>query len=240
MAGQEKIPLIVVAGPTASGKTAAAVALAKKLNGEVVSADSMQIYKGMDIATAKPTVAEMEGVPHHLLDFLEPDQAFTVADYVSMAGKVIQDIYSRGKLPILAGGTGLYIHSLVDHIQFTETKNDLLLRSQLQEEAAAYGNVHMLERLRALDPAYAEKLHPNNLNRIIRGLEVCILTGQTMTQQIEESRREESPYLPCMLGLNCLDRQNLYRRINQRVDRMMEMGLLEEAQHLYRLLDIKN
>ena len=229
----EKIPVIVVCGPTASGKTAVGVELALRLGGEVVSADSMQIYKGLAISTAKPSPEEMRGVPHHLMDFLEPDEPFSVADYVKMARECISDIRSRGKLPIIVGGTGLYINSLIDNISFDHIVSDDSLRKELEEEAVKMGKEHMHEKLRSLDPQAAESIHPNNVIRVIRAIEMCLLSGRTGSENREESRKNESPYEPCMIGLTCFDRQVLYDRINRRVDKMFEDGLEAEVRAVY-------
>ena len=222
------IPLIVVLGPTASGKTALAVELAKRLDGEVVSADSMQIYKEMQIATAKPTYEEMQGIKHHLIDFLEPSDSFSVADYVAMAKTVIEDIYKRGKTPILCGGTGLYISSLIDNIRFDDSSPDDKLRRELNELANKKGGEYLLEMLREFDPESAEKLHPNNIPRIIRAIEIYKITGSTMSQA-QANSRQCGIYDLCLIGINYYDRHMLYDRINLRVDKMMEAGLLEEA-----------
>ncbi len=229
----EKIPVIVVCGPTASGKTAVGVELALRLGGEVVSADSMQIYKGLAISTAKPSFEEMKGVPHHLMDFLEPDEPFSVADYVKMARECISDIRSRGKLPIIVGGTGLYINSLIDNISFDHIVSDDSLRKELEEEAEKMGKEHMHEKLRSLDPQAAESIHPNNVIRVIRAIEMCLLSGRTGSENREESRKNQSPYEPCMIGLTCFDRQVLYDRINRRVDKMFEDGLEAEVRAVY-------
>lgn len=233
---EKKCKLLVIVGPTASGKTKLAVELAKIYHGEVVSADSMQIYKGMDIATAKPTSEEMEGIPHHLMDFLSPDEAsFSVADYAQLARQTISEISQRGHLPILAGGTGLYIKAIVDNVEYAEIQSDPVLRLRLREQAQTLGNEVMLERLRQIDPDLAAGLHPNNLNRILRALEVYELTGIPMSEHQRKSRLVPAPYQICMLGLTCQDRQKLYQRINQRVDLMMERGLLEEAREIERI-----
>lgn len=229
----EKIPVIVVCGPTASGKTAVGVELAIRLGGEVVSADSMQIYKGLAISTAKPSYEEMKGIPHHLMDFLPPDEPFSVADYVKMARECISDIRSRGKLPIIVGGTGLYINSLIDNISFDHIVSDDSLRKKLESEAAEMGKEHMHEKLRSLDPEAAESIHPNNVIRVIRAIEMCMLSGRTGSENREESRKNESPYDPCMIGLTCFDRQVLYDRIDRRVDRMFEEGLEAEVRAVY-------
>ena len=229
---EETIPLAVVAGPTASGKTGLAVELALRLDGEVVSADSMQIYRRMAIATAKPTPEEQLGVPHHLIDFLEPGEQFSVAQYVELARKTIREIRSRGKLPIVAGGTGLYIQSLVDNIAFSPQPSDPALREALRQRAQREGRESLLRELASFDPESAARLHPNNLGRVIRAIEVYRLTGKTMTQQMAQSRREPSPYRPAMLGLTYSDRQLLYNRIDRRVDAMVAQGLLEEARQM--------
>ncbi len=225
-----KQPLIVICGPTASGKTALSIAIAKKLGCEIVSADSMQIYRGMQIATAKPTENEMDGVRHHLIDFLEPGDSFSVADYVRLAHSAINDIASRGVTPIVCGGTGLYINSLIDNVNFEESCSSTKLRNELLSLANEHGNGYLLSMLKEFDPEAAEKLHENNLNRIIRAIEVYKVTGITMTETVKNSRLIESPYKLCMIGVNYADRQNLYDRVNLRVDLMLEEGLLDEAE----------
>lgn len=225
-------PLIVICGPTASGKTALSIALAKTIGCEVVSADSMQIYKGMTIATAKPTPEEMDGVPHHLIDFLEPSESFSVADYVSLAHKAIEDIGNRGMIPLVCGGTGLYINSLVDNITFDESCSSTTLRDELLELAKEKGNGYLLEMLRKFDPESAERFHENNLTRIIRAIEVYKTTGKTISQFNRESKDKGSPYDAVMIGINYRDRQKLYDRINLRVDLMLENGLLDEAKEV--------
>ena len=234
----KKIPLLVICGPTASGKTRLAVELAKRLNGEVVSADSMQIYKGMSIATAKPTIDEMQGVPHHLIDFLEPDKAFSVADYVKLAKEIVFDIHSRGKLPIICGGTGLYISSLIDNISFDDTSSNNEIRLRLEKEAEKYGNHHLWQKLNEIDPETASKVHENNLPRVIRGLEVFELTGVKLSEHKVNSRKNASPFNCCIIGIGFTDRQVLYDRINKRVDVMIETGLVEEAKSVYENLNL--
>lgn len=229
----EKIPVIAVVGPTASGKTALAVDIAKRYGGEVVSADSMQIYKDADIATAKPTAEEMCGVPHHLIGFLPLSEQFSVADYKRLAGECIKDIHSRGKLPVLAGGTGLYIDSLLDNIEFTEIPTDQRLRSKLQEQFKELGGEEMLKRLSQIDPEAAKGLHEKDEKRIIRAFELYTLTGETKTEQVKKSRLNESPYNTLYIGLTAQDRGYLYDRINRRVDVMLEKGLLEEAKEFF-------
>ena len=229
---QEKIPLLVIAGPTASGKTALAIELAKAYGGEIVSADSMQIYKGMEIATAKPSPEEMQGVPHHLLGFLEPDQPFSVAEYVALAKQAVLDIHRRGRLPILAGGTGLYIQSLVDGVEFSEEEKDDRVRRELERRVEKEGAEKLLEELAGIDPEYAAKLHPNNKTRVIRAMEIYRKTGITMTEHQLRSRRKPSEFHACMLGLNFKDRSVLYSRIDRRVDEMAARGLVEEARRV--------
>lgn len=228
-----KKKIICVVGPTASGKTQLAIALAKHMGGEVISADSMQIYRGMHIASAAPDTDEMQGIPHHLIEFLQPSESFTVADFVTAAREKIDDIVSRGKMPIIAGGTGLYISSLVNNIEFVEAKADSALRERLTAEYDAVGGETMLEKLREIDPEAAAKLHQNDKRRIIRAFEILESTGKTKSFQDEHSRKNESPYSAVMLGTSYRDREKLYERINRRVDIMLENGLLEEARTAY-------
>ena len=223
-----KQKLIVVCGPTASGKTELAVSLAEIFDCEIVSADSMQIYKDVSIATAKPSLEEMRGIRHHMIDFLDLDEEFSVADYVRMASDCIEEIASRGKMPLVCGGTGLYISSLINGIRFDDTCSSTELRKELAELAENKGNEYLLDMLRQFDPESADRLHPNNLMRIIRAIEVYKISGVTMTEANKLSQKE-SPYDPVMIGLNFSDRELLYDRINLRVDRMLEMGLVEEA-----------
>ena len=229
-----KIPIVVIAGPTASGKTAVSISLAKEYYAEIVSADSMQIYKGLDIATAKPTEEEKCGISHHLMSFVEWGEKYSVAQYLSEARKVIADIHNRGKLPIIVGGTGLYISSLVDNIVFDDTSSNDEIRNRLTKEAKELGNEAMLNKLMEIDPETAKTLHPNNLTRIIRAIEAYELSGKTMSELKKQSREEESPYNACMIGLNFHDRQKLYDRINLRVDKMAEAGMVEEAYDAYK------
>lgn len=230
----EKIPVLVIAGPTASGKTALAAELAKKYNGEVISADSMQIYKKMDIGTAKPTAEETKGIPHHMIDIREPWEDFSVAAYVEKAHEIIRDITNRAKLPIVAGGTGLYINSLIDDVDFSKDEGNGELRKQLRELAETEGVGKLMERLKKCDPVSYEKIHPNNLKRVIRAIEFFELTGKPISQQTEESKQKESRYNPLMLMIN-LKREYLYERIEKRVDIMLDMGLIDEVKELSRM-----
>lgn len=223
-----KIPVVAVVGPTASGKSDLAVEICLKFNGEAVSADSMQIYKGMDIATAKPSEAEKKGVPHHVMDFLPDTESFSVAEYQRMAGEAIADIHSRGKLPVVVGGTGLYLDTLLNNIQLTEDSNIAEIREKLKARQESEGIESLLDELKGIDPEYAAKMHPNNQKRILRALELWYSSGITMTQQIENSKAE-SPYSVLWIGLDAEDRQYLYDRINRRVDIMLSMGLEQEA-----------
>ena len=223
--------IMVVAGPTASGKTGLAIRLAKQYGGEVISADSIQIYKELNIASAKPTAEEMEGVPHHLLDFVMPFDTFSVADYVKRAKECINEIHARGKLPIIAGGTGLYISSLVDNIQFAEETPDASVRERLWTQVEQEGIEPVYARLQEIDPEAAAAIHPNNTKRVIRALEIFETTGITMTEQNKRSREIPSPYDAFMILLSP-PRDLLYQRIDLRVDQMVEQGLFTEAAHL--------
>ena len=225
--------MLAVTGATASGKTWLGVELAKRHNGEVISADSIQVYKGLDIASAKPTKEEMQGIPHHLIDFLDRDTAFSVSDYVKLADQKIKEVLSRGKLPIIVGGTGLYIDSLLNNIQFSEEKTDAEYRRKLQSIAEIYGNEYLHSILALHDPRSAEKIHPNNLIRVIRAMEVFHSTGKKFSEVKEESAKYESPYNSLILCIEYQDRQVLYDRINRRVDIMVQNGLVDEARELY-------
>lgn len=231
----EKIPVIAVVGPTASGKTALAVELAKNFNGQIVSADSMQIYKGMDIATAKPTEEEKCGIEHFLMDFLPTDVRFSVADFVSAAQKCIFNINKNGYLPIVAGGTGLYVDSLLQNISFCPHKTDDNIRKRISDEYDTLGGEKMLLRVSEIDPETALRLHPSDKSRIVRALSLFESTGVTMTEQYSSSRLTESPYEPLYIGINYRDRETLYSRINKRVDIMLQNGLLDEAKEYLEL-----
>ncbi len=225
--------VIVVCGPTASGKTALAVELAKMYNGEVISADSMQIYTDMNVASAKATPEEQQGIPHHLHGFLDPSESFSVADYVALCDKAVKDILSRGKTPIICGGTGLYISSFVDNITFDDSKQDFEFREAMRKFAEENGAAALLERLRKVDPETADTLHENNVGRIIRALEVYETTGHTISEAKAMSRAVPSPYKFIMLTLEYVNREQLKERINKRVDIMMENGLLDEARECF-------
>lgn len=219
-----KKKVIVICGLTASGKTALSVALAKRFGGEIINADSMQIYKGINIASAKPTAAEREGVPHLLMDFLDPSESFSVADFVRLAAVEI----AKTNIPFVVGGTGMYINSLIDNIRFSETKTDYFFRDEMRKFAAENGNNALHEKLAEIDPEAASNLHPNNLARVIRALEVFHTTGEKMSEQQRKSRLSPSPYNPLFIAPS-LPREILYTRINKRVDLMLEQGLLDEA-----------
>ena len=229
----KKIPLVVVVGPTASGKTALSIQIAKHFSGQVVSADSMQIYEKMNIATAKPTTDEMQGITHHLIGFQPIDKKFSVADYVKSARKCIDKICAEGDIAVVAGGTGLYVDSLVQNIQFSEEESNEEIRRELTEMFQEKGAEFMLQYLREIDPETAERLHLKDKSRIIRALEIYKLTGKTMTEQKALSKSEPSPYDVLYIGINYRDRNVLYDRINRRVDIMVENGLLEEAKAFY-------
>ncbi len=224
-------PVLVIAGPTASGKTRTALLLAVRLDGEIVSADSMQIYRGMDIGTAKATAEEQNSVPHHLIDIIEPGQPYSVADYKSDATQAIQDIYSRGKWPILCGGTGQYLSAMIEGLVFGQRRPDPALRARLNDQAELEGNEALLEALRTVDPMTAQRLSVNDRKRIVRALEVYYQTGKTLAQQNVDSR-QKGPDFSFKTYILSHDRQILYQRINQRVDDMIKQGLVEEVKTL--------
>ena len=229
----KKIPLIAVIGPTASGKTGLAVEIAKKFGGEVVSADSMQIYSELTVGTAKPTEKEMEGVPHHLIGHKSIDEEYSVVDYVEEAKNAIADIFSRGKLPVLCGGTGLYVDSLLSNTEFSEIKSDPDVRKKLYDFAEENGNEALFEKLKEIDPESAAKTHANNLIRVVRAMEVYEVTGKTMSEHQKDSHPIPSIYDVCYIGTNFSDRDKLYARIEQRIDEMLEEGVEEEARFLF-------
>ena len=230
---EKKSNIIAVVGPTASGKTDLAIRLAKHFGGEIISADSMQIYTGMSIATAKPEKNEMQGIPHHLMDFLDPKEKFSVSQYCEMADIAARDILSRGKVPVLCGGTGLYVRSFLENIQFAEEKVDEVRRAELNRIYETEGGEKLLDYLRTFDPETAGKLLPANSKRIIRAIEIYETTGKTMSQQIAESHAVPSPYKAAVIGITYADRQVLYDRINRRVEIMLEKGLVQETREFY-------
>ncbi len=223
------IKALFIVGPTASGKTDLSIFLAKALNGEIICADSMQIYKGIHVASAAPNEAEKDGVPHHLFEFLNLDDEYSVADYVKAARTTIKEVAKRGKLPIIVGGTGLYISSLLDNIEYIEQDADPALREKLEKQFDEIGAEAMLLELSKFDTDSAERLHPNNRRRIIRAFEVYLQTGKTITEQNALSRQNESEIDPIVIGITYKDRELLYDRINRRVDIMLSNGLLDEA-----------
>ena len=227
-------PYPIIAGPTASGKTALAVQLASAIDGEVVSADSMQIYAGVSVGTARPTAEEMQGIPHHLLGFLPLQAKYSVSQYLEDAHRVFSDIYVRHSVPVMCGGTGLYVQSFIENRQLFEEAPDPSLRQEYIRIAEEQGIEALLSRLHQVDPATAARLHPNDMHRIVRALEVYDTTGRTITEQTELSLSVPSPYTPCLFVLDFRDRQKLYARINARVDVMLENGLLDEAARILR------
>ena len=231
MATEQKIKILAVVGPTASGKTAVSVELARRLSGEVVSCDSMQVYRRMNIGTAKPTKEEMCGIPHHLIDAVEPDAPFSCADYVTLAGEAVKEIAARQKLPILCGGTGLYLDRFLCG-EMEETHADEALRASLFQYAEEKGIEALHARLRSVDPESAEAIHPNNVKRVVRALEIYEQTGSPKSEFDRRSQTGESPYDAVVIGLSYPRREVLYDRINRRVDMMVEDGLLEETQKL--------
>lgn len=226
-----KEKVIIICGPTASGKTALSIELAKQINGEVVSADSMQIYKDMDIGTAKPTKEEMQGIEHHLLDFVSPDQRYSVADYQKSAKKAIKEILRKGKTPIIVGGTGLYVDSLIYEIQYQNIDFDEKYREELEKIAENQGLEKLYEKAIEIDEKAMQKISPNDKKRIIRVLEIYHATGKNKTEQEIESRKQPIEYDYRVFAINW-DRQLLYERINKRVDIMIEQGLIEEVKKI--------
>ncbi|WP_241423162.1 tRNA (adenosine(37)-N6)-dimethylallyltransferase MiaA [Candidatus Contubernalis alkaliaceticus] len=224
-------PLLCIVGPTAVGKTTISVETALKIRGEIISGDSMQVYRYMDIGTAKPSLKERRGVPHHLVDILLPHEPFSVADFQSEAFKLIPQIFSRNRLPILAGGTGLYLKAIVDQYNFGEISANWELREKLREQANSLGNQHLYRKLRIVDPKSAEKIHPNDLKRIIRALEVFLTTGRPISSFNELAPEKRFPLKPLIIGLT-MNRSRLYNRINLRVEQMMAGGLEQEVRDL--------
>ena len=233
MADLSKPRVVAVGGPTASGKTALSVALARAFDGEIINADSMQIYKNLDVGTAKPSAEERQGIPHYLLDFLPPETPYSVADFTAAADPLIRDITARGRLPLVVGGTGLYITSLLSGMAFAPEKTDPAIRARLQARADTEGGAALYAELQRIDPDYAAQVHPNNLPRVIRALELFEATGRRMSDQRREARPAEAPYHALCLCLTCRDRAVLYSRIDRRVDEMVENGVLDEARQVY-------
>lgn len=227
-----KPKVIVICGPTASGKTALSIELAKKINGEIVSCDSMQIYKDMDIGTAKPTIEEMQGIKHYMLDFVSPDERYSVADYKKQAKQAIREIIEKGKVPIVVGGTGLYVDSLIYEIEYQDIEFDEKYRKQLEERSKKEGLEVLYNEAKKIDPEAITKISPNDKKRILRILEIYNATGKNKTEQEKESRKNEVEFDYKVYAISW-DREKLYDRINQRVDIMIDQGLIEEVQKIY-------
>ena len=227
----KKKPLIILTGPTAVGKTKASIGLAKAVDGEIISADSMQVYRHMDIGSAKIKPEEMEGIPHHLIDVLEPDDEFHVVKFQQLAKKAMRKIWERGHIPIVTGGTGFYIQALLYDIDFDENEKEDACRKELEAYAREHGAEALHEKLALVDPASAEMIHPNNIKRVIRALEFYEQTGKRISEHNETQRQRESPYAFAYFVLTD-DRAHLYERINRRVDQMIEEGLVNEVQAL--------
>lgn len=227
----KKKPLIILTGPTAVGKTKASIGLAKAVDGEIISADSMQVYRHMDIGSAKIKPEEMEGIPHHLIDVLEPDDEFHVVKFQQLAKKAMREIWERGHIPIVTGGTGFYIQALLYDIDFDENEKEDACRKELEAYAKEHGAEALHEKLALVDPASAEMIHPNNIKRVIRALEFYEQTGKRISEHNETQRQKESPYAFAYFVLTD-DRAHLYERINRRVDQMIEEGLVNEVQAL--------
>lgn len=228
---EHKQKLIVLIGPTAVGKTKLSIELAKHFNGEIISGDSMQVYKGMDIGTAKITREEMEGIPHHLIDIKEPDEGFSTAEFQELVRSKINEISSRGRITMIVGGTGLYIQSVIYDYHFTDAPSDPAFRSMLETKADAHGPDYLHERLKLADPESANRIHPNNVRRVIRALEIIHCTGRTASE-LQENQSPELLYDTALIGLT-MERELLYKRIDLRVDLMLEQGLLEEVKYFY-------
>lgn len=225
-----KKPLVIIAGPTAVGKTEISIEVAKRLNGEVVSADSMQIYKYLDIGSAKPTKEETQGIPHYLIDEIDPRAEFSVSQYRDLAKKYIDKVISKGKIPIVAGGTGLYVNSLIYDMDFSSTRSDNSIRERLTSEYERYGIEYLHSKLKEVDKEAAERIHPNNVRRVIRALEVYYTTGESI-KDFSKDLVENEDYDYILIGLN-RDREELYERVNKRVDIMFNSGLIDEVKKL--------
>lgn len=228
---QERKKVLVIIGPTAVGKTDFSIEMASQFNGEVISGDSMQIYKGMDIGTAKIKPSEMKGIPHHLIDIKDPTESFSVAEFQILVRQKIEEIHARGKLPIIVGGTGLYIQAVLYDYQFSDSEGDPGFRAEMERKVQLGQSEKLYKKLQEIDPIAAEKIHPNNYRRIIRALEIYHLTGKTMTE-LQKSQENTLLYNALLIGIT-MDRPKLYNRINARVDQMINEGLIEEVEQLY-------
>ncbi|MCM3717075.1 tRNA (adenosine(37)-N6)-dimethylallyltransferase MiaA [Fictibacillus phosphorivorans] len=234
-----KEKLVVIVGPTAVGKTKTSIELAKAINGEIISGDSMQVYRGLDVGTAKVTEDEMEGIPHYMIDIKDPTEPFSVAEFQERAKELITTINNKGKIPIIVGGTGLYIRSVTHHYEFSEANKNSEIRDKLQRKADLEGTESLHQELKSIDPERAAEIHPNNIHRVIRALEIYYETGSIPSKEQKMMHgKEEPPYHLALVGLT-MDRQKLFQRINERVDLMVESGLIEEAKWLLKQ-DISN
>ena len=231
----KKIPVIVVVGPTASGKTALSIEIAKKFDCEIISFDSMQVYKELSVSTAKPTNDEMCGIKHHLIDCISVCEEFSVADFCKKANEIVFEIISKGKIPLLVGGTGLYVDSFINNIDFSVTSQNEEVRNKVDELEKELGPMGIHELLCKLDSDSAKDIHPNNVKRVKRALEMYYSSGKSKTEQMIESKRNPSPYIPIYIGINYVNREKLYNRINLRVDKMLEEGILDEVEAFYKL-----
>ncbi|WP_245574278.1 tRNA (adenosine(37)-N6)-dimethylallyltransferase MiaA [Desulfovirgula thermocuniculi] len=228
---ERPVPLVVIVGPTAVGKTAVAVEVAKKIGGEIVSADSMQVYRYMDIGTAKPTEEERQGIPHHMIDVVDPAEAYSVALYQAQARRCIREIWERGRVPLLVGGTGLYVKAVLEPLHFAGAGVDEAFRRRMCAVAREKGPLAVYRLLKEVDPEAAERIHPHNVKRVIRALEIYHLTGRPMSQRLQELKEDPPPYRAVLYGLT-MEREKLYRRIEARVDEMLQRGLVEEVRGL--------
>ena len=235
---EDKKKIVVICGPTASGKTGLAIDLCEKFNGEVISADSMQVYKNLDIGTAKATKKEQARAVHHLVDFMEPEEPYNVQKFCRLAADCIDDITSRDKLPIIAGGTGLYLESLINGVKFGRQPDNSIVKDKLRQELRENGTEYMYNQLVDIDPEYAKTVHPNNTVRVLRAIEIYKLTGHNMSYQIKNSVPRQQPYDSLLIGLNFNDRSKLYDNINRRVDLMVRQGIVAEAKYVYDNRDV--
>jgi len=233
----DKKPLVIIAGPTAVGKTAASIKLAKEINGEIISGDSMQVYKTMDIGTAKVMPDEMDGVKHYMIDELNPDDEFSVFKFKQRAKKYIDEIYAKGKVPIIVGGTGFYIQSIIYDIEFEDVQTNFEYREELEKDANEYGNDYIHNKLKGVDEKAAELIHPNNRKRVIRALEFFKTNNEKISDHNEKEKSKITPYNLAFFVLTCNDRNVLYDRINLRVDIMKNGGLIEEVKDVYSKYD---